>query len=56
MRAWMRRTIVVPTYPHVVSAIPTVISGDPHKARLRGRARMFNNDRGRADANYNLRI
>jgi hypothetical protein len=52
----MRRPIIVTTDPDVVIAIPAMISGDPHKARLRGRARVFYNDRRWADANHNLRV
>ena len=56
VRARMRWSIVVPTHPHIVIAIPTVISGDPYKARLRRWTGVFHNDSGRAYANHDLRV
>ena len=54
--AGMRRTIVVSAYPHVVIAIPTMISRDPNKAGLRRWTGVLHYHSGRGDANHNLRV
>jgi hypothetical protein len=42
-------------HPDVTVSIPSVITADPDISDMRGRARMFHYDRGRSNADNNLR-
>jgi hypothetical protein len=54
-RVYARRYNVVTRDPDVTVSIPPVITADPDISMVRRRARMFYHDRGRGNADNDLR-
>ena len=55
LRVRTRRYDVATRNPYITVTVPAMISTCPDISGMRGRSRMFNNDRGRSHANNNLR-
>jgi len=54
-RVRVRRCNIAAWDPNVTASVPAMVSADPHVSNARWRAGVFDNDRWRGNANYNLR-